>query len=138
MNAKQLSEQIEGMEYPPRFEKRITDIAKMARLVIVYGASDDLLEFEGAIQDEVGCYGGCVALVDGQGLIPSRDNIDNQDDEVMHNWLHRKATARKVEAIWGEGGISWRIKTDIPHHIFNIREDGEIFCQGIVFSLNDL
>ena len=33
-------------------------IAKDSGLVIVYGASDDLMEFEGAIEDEIGCYDG--------------------------------------------------------------------------------
>jgi DNA-binding XRE family transcriptional regulator len=46
----------------------------------------------------------------------------------------------KIEAIWSpeEPACSWLIKTDIPHATFDITEDGELFCRGIVFSIDDL
>ena len=34
--------------------------------------------------------------------------------------------------------VSWSYLTDIPHKTFDIMEDGEIYCRGIVFSLDDL
>lgn len=38
--------------------KEEIETAKENGFVIVYGCSDDLMEFEGAIQDEGGCFGG--------------------------------------------------------------------------------
>ena len=45
-----------------------------------------------------------------------------------------------ITAVWcdPESGASWSYKTDIPHETFNIYEDGELFCIGIVFSIDDL
>lgn len=52
MEPNELAKEIDGIEYPPRFEKKLLERAAAARLVIVYGASDDLLEFYGAIDEE--------------------------------------------------------------------------------------
>lgn len=53
------------------------------------------------------------------------------------------ATARdatkSVQAVWhNNGGPCWTFETDIPHETFNIYEDGELFCVGIVLSVEDL
>ena len=34
--------------------------------------------------------------------------------------------------------ITWCYKTDIPHETFMIYDDGEPYCRGIVFSIEDL
>ena len=44
----------------------------------------------------------------------------------------------RSEAVWGAGGVSWTFETDIPHETFNIYENGELFCVGIVFRMEDL
>ena len=45
----------------------------------------------------------------------------------------------KITAIWDEKGkFLWSFKTDIPHSTFQIFEDKEPYCQGIVFNLDDL
>lgn len=58
---------------------------------------------------------------------------------------HPKATglaavghAKQIEAIWGKDGISWQYKTDIPHATFNVMEDDEVYCIGIVFDIKEL
>jgi hypothetical protein len=104
----------------------------------VTGESDDLMGFYGAINDEVGCYDGCGAFVDNEGLIPNRDSID-QDDEALHHWFHRKEKARPIAALWCDGpDISWTFKTNIPHETFDVMEEDTVFCRGIVFSLDRL
>jgi hypothetical protein len=37
-----------------------------------------------------------------------------------------------------EDGCSWTFRTGIPHATFNILEDGDLFCRGIVVDLRDL
>ncbi len=56
MNAKQLAAQLNGREYGSEITKEEEAAAKKAGLVVVYGASDDLVELRGAIEEEVGAY----------------------------------------------------------------------------------
>jgi hypothetical protein len=138
LNAKELAAQLSGIQYPVRIPKTLTDEAKASGLVIVYGASDDLMEFEGAIYDEVGCYDGGTAYVDGNGLLPDRDSIE--EDDELKDYFGRKPNAKTIEALWcAEGEFSWTYKTDIPHETFEVWEDGEPpYCRGIVFALADV
>lgn len=136
MSKEQLALALDGMEYPPKIRAEIILAAKAERLVIVYGASDDLMEFEGAIYDELGAYGGTTAFVDSKGLLPSRDSIDN--DTELEDFFIRRKTAKTIKAIWGRNDYSWIFETNIPHAMFNIIEDGEKYCRGIVFSLDDI
>lgn len=138
MNVKELAAQLDGIQYPVRIPKTITDAAKAAGLVIVYGASDDLMEFEGAIYDELGCYDGGTAYVDGKGLLPDRESIDDDDD--LKDYFARQPSAKPIDAIWcKEGDYSWTYRTDIPHETFEVLEDGEPpYCRGIVFALADV
>lgn len=113
--------------------------AKAAGLVVVYGASDDLMEFAGAIDDEVGCFGGGSARIDRAGLIPSFDSIDRDDKDALRDYFKRENGGATVDAVWaGEAGYSWIIKTTIPHETFEIVADGGPFCRGIVFALADV
>jgi hypothetical protein len=137
MNAKELAAQLNGIQYPVRIPKTLTDAAKAAGLVIVYGASDDLMEFEGAIYDEVGCYDGGTAFVDAKGLLPDRDSIE--EDDELKDYFARQPIARQIEALWcQEGEYSWAYETDIPHETFEVIEGDEKYCRGIVFALADV
>ena len=51
MTAAKLAEQLNGIEYPASISRDLEAQAKAAGLVIVFGASDDLMEFRGAIHD---------------------------------------------------------------------------------------
>jgi hypothetical protein len=138
MTKEELAERIDGIQYPCRIHEELIQIAQAAGLVIVYGASDDLMEFEGAHREEIGCYDGGFAYVDQHGVLPDPEWIDD-DREAVQNYYHRKPNAKPIEALWcKEDGYSWTYKTDIPHATFEVMEDGEHYCRGIVFSLADL
>jgi len=64
MNVKQLAELLNGTEYPLRISNELSKQAADHGLVIVYGASDDLVEFAGAINDELCAYDGGQYLLD--------------------------------------------------------------------------
>lgn len=34
--------------------------------------------------------------------------------------------------------ITWAYVTEIPHETFMVYEDGESYCRGIVFSIDDV
>lgn len=112
--------------------------AKEAGLVAVFGYSDDNMEFIGAIQDEYGCYEGGTALVDKEGLLPDRDSLD--DDDELEEYFFRKRQAKTIKAIWSPSkpDCSWIYKTSIPHATFEVMDEGDLYCVGIVFSIDDL
>lgn len=136
MNAKELAAKLTGCEYRKEITKELAAEAKSNGLVVVFGASDDLMEFRGAIYDEHGCYDGGIAKVDSKGLLPERENID--DDADLKDYFKRIDGAVDIEALWcAEPDYSWTFKTTIPHQTFEITEDGEPYCRGIVFALSD-
>lgn len=119
----QLASLLNGREIGSEITSDESADAKAAGLVVVFGASDDLMEFRGAIHDEVGCYEGTTLYVDRRG-----------------KFFKRKQTAHKIEALWcaEDGGPAWTYGTNIPHVSFEIVEDGDVYCRGFVFSFQDL
>lgn len=124
---------LDGDEYGKEGSKELFAAMKAAGLVAVFGASDDLMEFRGAIDDEIGCYNGGTAYLTKAGLLTN----DCDSDRCPH-FAHTKKTAATIKAKWAEDGFSWSYETDIPYSMFVIKEDGENYCQGIVFALADV
>ena len=58
MTLKEFAKTLDGTEYNgyPIFSKKVIETAKENGFVIVTGASDDLMEIEGIIEDEAGCF----------------------------------------------------------------------------------
>lgn len=131
---------LNGVEYPVNIEKDFPDLnrrMKEAGIVVVYGASDDNMEFEGAISDEVSCYNGGFAYLNTSGML-----VNECDNYECPHFDKLKAMAAKIEAIWCEDttkdGYAWTYKTDIPHVTFDVVEEGEKYCRCIVFRLADV
>lgn len=138
MNAKELSALLNGREYRQEITSEEAKQAKADGLVVVYGASDDLMELRGAIYDEADCYDGGSILIDAKGALHSWESA-SESEESAQDYFERKAKARAIEALWEkEPGYSWTYKTNIPHETFEIVEDGEPYCRGIVFAIADL
>lgn len=134
MDAKELANKLNGIEYPVEISSEIRTIAEENGLVIVYGASDDLMEFDGAIDEEMGRYGGDTAYLDSFGLMKSKCM-----DEDCPYFMELVKRAVQIEAVWNGDGNSCRsYKTDIPHNTFDVVEDGKVYCKGIVFGMTDL
>lgn len=146
MTPKALAEALNGIEYSATIHLHGSDLMKLAKgagLVVAYGFSDDLLEFDGALCDEFGCYDGGTALIDAEGLLPSFEAA-SEDEDSCRRYFERRLNARQIEAIWRHVSLdgledpAWTLKTDIPHETFMIVEGGEPFSRGIVFSLSSL
>jgi len=136
ITAAEAAAMLDGGEYTKEGSKALFAEMKAAGLVAVFGASDDNMEFRGAINDEVGCYGGGEAHVDRNGLVQSEC-----DDDGCPYFQREKEKAAEIKALWCEDVIpmiSWRYETEIPHVKFTINEDGEAWCEGIVFALADV
>lgn len=134
----QLAHLLDGREYGSEITADEEAVAKEAGLVVIFGASDDLVELRGAIDDEVGAYDGAKFSVDREGVI-ARERDDDWSDDEMESWFRRKTGGVLIEAKWCPDdfpGWSWVITTDsAPHLAFGIVEDGEPFCRGIVVEL---
>jgi hypothetical protein len=131
---------LNGNEYRREGSKELFAAMKADGLVAVFGASDDLLEFRGAIYDEVGAYEGTTVKVDAEGLIPTWDSLEDASESEHAAYFRRKPNGVAIEAVWapGDPDASWLIITDIPHATFDIMEEGDLYCRGIVFALSDL
>lgn len=147
MTAQELAARLHGREYGKETTKAEEAEAKAAGLVIVYGYSDDNVELEGAIDEEIGAWDGTTIRVTPLGLLPLWDSYeDGISEEDAEAYFKRKAAGfQNIEAVWSpvevEGGepfASWAFKTAIPHATFDVMEDGELFCRGIVFALADV
>ena len=135
MTAKELAEMLSGREVGEEIiwgeERDIKD----AGLVVVYGYSDDAVEFSGAIDDEVGAYNGTTVYLTPAGVLQAPDC----DCDDCPCFAKDREKAKTIKAVWhDEGGPCWTFETDIPHETFTVMEDGEPFCAGIVFSMEDL
>lgn len=133
----QLAQLLQGLDLSDNIPKDVQEKAKAAGLVIVHGASDDLAEFLGAIHDEASCYGGGTVYFDAKGVLPDFEDLDGDEAETRE-YFDRKRLAVSLEAVWNNHGpFPWSYTTAIPHSTFEMHDDGEPFCRGIVFSLED-
>lgn len=93
------------------------------------------MELRGAVYDEVGCYDGGKVYLTRDGVL---EDPGCGEEDCKYYSIAKKAAAC-VEAVWHDaGGPAWTYKTEIPHDTFEIFDDGEVFCQGIVFRAEDL
>lgn len=134
MTPEEAAAELNGNQYGKEISKELRKLMKDAGLVAVYGASDDLIEFDGAIYDEVGAYNGTTAYVNELGLVQNKCD----EGDSCPNW---RQTGRIIKALWCpvtvEGNPIWAFETVIPHVTFDIMEDDKLFCKGIVFRLVD-
>lgn len=131
-NVKKWAEMLDGRRYGDELAESEEKELKALGLVVVFGASDDLCEFRGAIDDEVGCFDGGDIYVNAEGLIAN--NMDMFDDFVPEN----SPEFVLIKACWDCNGYSWSYETDIPHECFKILDDDEPYCLGIIFAVEDM
>jgi len=133
MKKEELAKILNGRKRGDEITKEEIKIAKDNGLVVVYGYSDDNLEFNGAIDDEVDAYDGTKVYITKKLEIKSKP----------------KEGRKLVEAIWypildislmEELECSWLIKSDIPNSFFDIMDsdEEELFCRGIIFDIKDI
>lgn len=100
---------------------------KAEGIIVVYGASDDLMELDGAIYDEYGVYDGGTYYWDGKAFVPEDDDEKDVSDLTLF-----------IKAAWGHADYSFFMETNMPHEVFDILEDDEKYCRGVVFHKDSL
>jgi hypothetical protein len=134
MTKEELAKELEGAICDGPICNSLIWEAKENGLVIVYNNSDAVINVNGAIVRDL-------------RLNYSSQNIYFTEYGVLE--YEKKEGSWEVEAIWCNGndgekwhsdmeGYAWTYKTDIPHACFDTLEDGEKWCQGIVFDKADL
>ena len=140
MNKEQFAELLNGRQYRDEITKEEEKLAKENGLLVCFGASDDLLEFRGIVYDEVGAYdGGSALLVKKKGGkigVMSEDDFKEVQEIMDDKELDFELLKVEVVAEWCHDDLecSWRIKSDLPHATFDIMDDGELYCRGIVIE----
>jgi hypothetical protein len=133
----EIAAQLDGVEY--RNEETFINQKQLAEegIVVAFGASDDLLELRGAIDDEYGAWEGISIM-----LIKTKDGeIKALSWEEFHD--NRSYIGgefeRHITAKWcpKDTDASWKITPSCEHATFNVEEDGDLYCTGAVFYLKD-
>lgn len=138
MNAKEFAKLIDGREYPFDLTKEEEKQAKENGLIVVFGSSDDLVEFRGVFSDEAGACNGTEVLMMSDGILEEPDC----GYEYAQKYIREKEEhATELKAVWcpnGTEGPVWIYEIDIPHETFRITEDGWVYCIGIVIHSSAL
>lgn len=135
MNAKEMAAKLNGREYRDEIEDDESAEARRCNLVVAFGASDDLLELRGAIEDEVGAYDGTTCGID----VENHEIMPSEDSDDFCPKCRSRAKIALITAEWcpKEPKASWLITADVPFEPFDIMEDGELYCRGAVIDLGE-
>ena len=138
MTKQELAAQLDGREYPFELTPEEKKQAKADSLVVICGASDDLAEFAGAIDDELGAPDEFLIY---EGILLPEVTADDEEALQKHCVLD-VVNKRRNEATWVEVKMDdedgWEVTSKAPHAKFNIMEDGQVVCKAIVIDLKEL
>lgn len=135
MTEEQLAALLNGRTYGDEITPEEEAQAKASGLVVIFGESDDLVEFRGAINDEIGAYGGTTFYLTPTGPLDQHSDCNC----AFCGYEKARCQALKIEAVWGEPcEPTWTFKTTAPNATFEISDEGERFCRGIVLHVDDI
>lgn len=141
MTKEELAATLNGREIGEEITDREAREAGLAGLLVVFGASDDLCELRGRINDEVSAFDGVSFRVRGDRVLQS---IDSEDVDVLKKYgvldsiRIDYAAAPEIEAVWCDTPeYSWTFRTALPHASFDVLEGQDKFCRGIVIAMKE-
>jgi hypothetical protein len=144
MTVQKFTEMLHGREIGNELSREEAKLAKSLGFLVVYGASDDLLEFDGAFRDEVGACNGTKLYIDRDGVKPTwGDDAEKTEFDAREYFRREDMPAFKIIAAWAPEGseLSWNISIDSTKsdgspqwECFEIMEDGSPFCRGLVID----
>ena len=151
-----LAKLLDGNEYGGELQNEyginIHEICEKKGWIIAYGASDDLLEIEGAIRDELGANDGSLVQFYKKGsFYPEYDEEDvyhKAKEDIFYpiDELTLKKTKETnykdtvvIESLWCPEGtdMSWQINVaGAPCVKFNVMEDEEVYCEAAIIDMS--
>lgn len=111
-----IASRINGMEYGQDIPSDIVEEAKRSGIAIVFGGSDDLMEFRGAFNEELGAW------IGDEGK--TKDFTSSKGRIITAEWCRYPT-------------ISWTYKSEIRSESFIVNEDGSPYCIGMVFYIEE-
>jgi hypothetical protein len=67
---------------------------------------------------------------------------DERNETLESLWVDKETAPYRIQALWNsrvnDNYYSWEINATAPAAHFDIMEDSDYYCRGIVFSLYDL
>lgn len=134
MTKEELAKTLNNRKYGEEITKSEQDEANKSDLVVIFGASDDLMEIRGAINDEVSLYDGGIAL-----FINGKLYQNECDDDSCPHEINIQEKCFTIEAVCDSNdNYYWKYKTNIPHATFDILEERSKYCRGIVFNISEI
>lgn len=130
-HAMEMAAKLNGRQYEQEMTRADEQLAKALGLVVIFGASDDLVEIRGAAYDELGAADGTPLYFTSAGLLQNEC-----DAERCPYHARLRDAAALVRVHFDRDG--WHYKTDIPHETFAIFDGVDRMCLGIVFALADV
>jgi hypothetical protein len=135
------AEKLNGIEYPADDElQNLNSKLRADGIIAVCGASDDLLEFYGVIYDEMDALDGTEVRISSRekGTAFIFDEEENRDSAEFNR--EEIEAMEKIKAVWTPKDIkaSWKIETEIPCIPFDIMEDGELYCRGVLIHIDSI
>jgi hypothetical protein len=139
MTKEEFAKHLDGRKYGNILTPEDHLDANLYGLIVVHGASDDILQFGGALVDELGAWNGGTFYYDFE--LESFMDIDDSFEGV------ELENALTIIAKWNfrfddefMKYVPWTYETNIPHAKFNIlnSDGGGVFCEGLVIDIKDL
>lgn len=129
------------------------ELARESKLLIVYGQSDDLVELEGFIDEEIISYDAeeeiCIDFNFKVMTTPDEDDAETLERynvlDIVNERMKRalKITA-KCQVAEDEGYTGWTFEVAVPHATFDLMDSDELddendqpvkYCRGIVIDM---
>lgn len=131
---KEWAEILNGREYREELfldeEKKLKEVG----IVVVFGASDDLCELRGAIDDELDCWNGRkMVYVKEVDRFVGEDYYEENSEELIQVDLSKRPF---INAIYTKVGWQYELPA-INQEEFIILEDKEQYCLGKIFYKKD-
>lgn len=114
MTIREFAAKLDGRQYGNEMSNEEEKLAKEQNFLVVFGASDDLAELRGAIDDECGFFNGGELKLENGHCPP-------------------------IKAVWcpRDRECAWAYETELPHAEFRVMENAEVYCYGIVCDLSE-
>lgn len=151
-----LAKLLNGNEYCDELQNEykinVEELCKKNNWVVVFGYSDDLIEFRGFIDGEDGAWEGALYKLVKPGDFYLEDEFEEtykkskeykfvpiEEDELNIIKNNNYKNTCVVEQLWcpNDSETSWQVNVKgAPFARFNLMDDGIVYCEAVVIDLN--
>ena len=129
MNAKQFARYLNGRERDSEMINAECDLAEELNLLVIFGYSDDVVEFRGIIHNE---FSEGTLLHIYKGHI-----IEDEELMILGKYGFDISSDMGVIGIYSDEGVwSFEVLGDIETHNFDIFDEGVLYCRGLVIDMS--